>query len=67
MEEGPLDANITIDKVSTEPLPLPNDFEWVVIDLNSRMNELYEFLKDNYVENVQLGFRFEYSMAILKW
>lgn len=48
-------------------MPLPNDFEWVAIDLNSRMNEIYEFLRDNYVENNSIGFRFTYSIEMLQW
>lgn len=67
MEEGPIDANTDIDQVSPDPLPLPNDFEWVAIDLDTRKSELYEFLRDNYVENAVIGFRFTYSIAMLEW
>jgi glycylpeptide N-tetradecanoyltransferase len=66
-EEGTIDTNTDIDKVSKEPLPLPNDFEWVTIDLNTRVNDIFEFLKENYIENDVIGFRFTYSIAMLKW
>lgn len=67
LEEGPIEAIADIDQVSTVPFPLPNDFEWVTIDLDTRMNELYEFLRDNYVENNTVGFRFTYSIDMLQW
>lgn len=31
------------------------------------INELYELLRDNYVEDVQSTFRFDYSKEMLRW
>lgn len=67
MEEGPIDVDTDIDKVPAEPLPLPNDFEWVNIDLNTRISELFDFLKGNYAENVAIGYRFTYNIPMLEW
>lgn len=67
VEEGPIDATTDVDQVSKDTLPLPNDFEWVTIDLKTRMQELHEFLRDNYAENKTVGFRFTYSIAMLEW
>jgi glycylpeptide N-tetradecanoyltransferase len=48
---------------------LPEGFEWSNLDLSSEtdLNELYDLLKNHYVEDSEGKFRFDYSHAFLKW
>ena len=65
-QEGPIDLK-TVDMISKESLPLPKEFEWVTVDLESRIQEVYELLSNNYVEDDSESFRFDYSAEFLKW
>jgi glycylpeptide N-tetradecanoyltransferase len=65
-QEGPIDLK-TVDMIAKEAYPLPKDFEWVTIDLESRIQEVYELLSNNYVEDDSETFRFNYSAEFLKW
>ena len=65
-QEGPIDHK-TIDMISKDPYPLPKDFEWVTVDLDTRIQEVYELLSNNYVEDDSASFRFDYSAEFLKW
>lgn len=42
---------------------------WVNVDLNNdeQANEVYELLKNNYVEDSENTFRFDYPVEFLKW
>ena len=53
----------TLDEVQKEPYPLPPGYRWVTVDLNDEeeLNELYELLKNHYVEDTEGKFRFDYS------
>lgn len=55
--------------VRTTPYPLPAEMDWATIDLanDKELNEVYELLKDNYVEDSAKNFRFKYSAAFLRW
>ena len=55
--------------MATEPLALPEGFEWDVLDINNeeQANELYCLLRDHYVEDSDNTFRFEYSIPFLRW
>lgn len=48
---------------------LPTGFAWDILDINNRtsLNELYEFLKENYVEDDSNSFRLHYSNEFLYW
>lgn len=65
-QEGPIDLK-TVDMISKVASPLPKDFEWVTVDLEARIQEVYELLSNNYVEDDSESFRFDYSSEFLKW
>lgn len=60
-KDGPISTQALKD-VRKEPLVLPPGFEWSNLDLNDeqQLQELYEFLRDNYVEDSDNTFRFDY-------
>lgn len=64
-----IEENIPLDKVRQEPYSLPNGFRWSNVDLNDeeQLNELYNLLTKNYVEDDDSMFRFDYSAPFLKW
>lgn len=68
-EDGPIDAPKTVDEIRKEPYVLPSGFEWCTIDVQdaAQLNELYELLRDNYVEDDDCMFRFNYSPEFLLW
>lgn len=47
-----------VDKVSKEEVKLPASFKWANLDINddTQAQELYEFLRDNYVEDKDASF-----------
>jgi len=55
--------------VRQEPWKLPAPFEWKNCDLtdDDMLNQVYELLTRNYVEDDDNMFRFDYSPAFLKW
>lgn len=59
----------TLDQVSQESLPLPPGYNWADLDMNSdaEIQELYDLLTNNYVEDEDAYFRFDYSVAFLRW
>ncbi|KAJ1984705.1 glycylpeptide N-tetradecanoyltransferase [Dimargaris verticillata] len=67
--DGPIKPNVPRDQLRAEPIPLPSGFHWVELDLadEAQMDELYDLLANNYVEDDDAMFRFEYSKAFLKW
>jgi glycylpeptide N-tetradecanoyltransferase len=68
IEEGPFKI-VDIEKVPTEPGPLVEGFEWVTMDLtdDEELKEVFDLLYGHYVEDNEAMFRFNYSMAFLKW
>ena len=58
-----------IQDVKTTPYSLPDSFEWSVVNLGNEkeLTEVYEFLKDNYVEDNSGTYRFRYTSAFIKW
>jgi hypothetical protein len=68
IEEGPFKI-IDLDKVSKEPSPLTEGFEWVTMDLTreEELKEVFELLDGHYVEDEEAMFRFNYSASFLKW
>jgi glycylpeptide N-tetradecanoyltransferase len=65
-QEGAIDSK-TVDMISREAYPLPKEFEWVTVDLDTRIQQVYELLSNNYVEDDSETFRFNYSAGFLKW
>jgi glycylpeptide N-tetradecanoyltransferase len=65
---GPLEKK-TIDDVRKEPYPLPEEFEWGIVELNNlpELDELYDHLYNHYVEDDDGFFRFNYSREFIKW
>jgi glycylpeptide N-tetradecanoyltransferase len=48
---------------------LPAGFEWATLDItdDKQAEELFELLKENYVEDSEHTFRFEYTVEFLRW
>eukprot|EP00916_Digyalum_oweni_P005971 GHVL01010307.1.p1 GENE.GHVL01010307.1~~GHVL01010307.1.p1 ORF type:complete len:252 (+),score=29.82 GHVL01010307.1:41-796(+) len=67
--QGEIDPNSDISRVNVDPDPLPSQFEWcdVNIDDDTQVQEVYELLCNNYVEDDDSMFRFDYSTAFLRW
>lgn len=69
-KEGPLDAPKTVDDVPADPPKLPGGLlEWCVVDPNDdkQMDDLYNLLEMNYVEDSDAHFRFNYEKDFLRW
>jgi glycylpeptide N-tetradecanoyltransferase len=56
-------------KISQSPVALPLSLVWSELDMRNtnQINEVYEFLLYNYVEDIDAKFRFNYSPELLKW
>jgi|EP00505_MAST-04D_sp_SCG-Rhode-Island_P003098 glycylpeptide N-tetradecanoyltransferase len=70
VEEGTsVNPILTVDDVSPDCLPLPKGFEWVSMDVTNdeQVDEIYDLLYKNYVEDDDNMFRFDYSREFLKW
>ncbi|KAK8165021.1 acyl-CoA N-acyltransferase [Phyllosticta citrichinensis] len=67
-EDGPIKM-IDVDKVSKEPAPMVEGFEWVTMNLQdaTELQEVYELLSHHYVEDGEAMFRFNYSASFLNW
>jgi len=67
-ENGPIETK-TVDQVMKEPYPLPSAFQWEDIDMNepAAVDEVYNLLSLNYVEDDECMFRFDYSREFLRW
>jgi glycylpeptide N-tetradecanoyltransferase len=66
---GPIDLNTDLEKEQKEAYNLPKGYAWYDVDINNNndLTKLYEFLRDNYVEDDDHMFRFDYSKEFLKW
>lgn len=58
-----------ISKLSLEPLPIHESFEWFDLDEtdSDQMEELYELLADNYVADSEAYFQFAYEKESIRW
>lgn len=67
--EGPLKPNQKIEDVPADAPPLIEGFEWVTVDLtdDDEVKEVFELLYGHYVEDDAAMFRFNYSLAVLRW
>ncbi|CAH6721012.1 glycylpeptide N-tetradecanoyltransferase [[Candida] jaroonii] len=68
IQEGPIE-NKTVDDIPNDPLPLIDGFEWCEVDLDDeeQLEELYQLLYENYVEDQSASLRFKYSHEFFKW
>lgn len=66
--DGPI-KEIDIERVSKDPSPLLEGFEWVTMDLDEdqQLEEVYDLLYNHYVEDQEAMFRFRYSPSFLEW
>lgn len=66
---GPIDDVKKVEDVQQNPYNLPGAFEWCLCDVTQaeEIQEIYELLRDNYVEDDDAMFRFEYSKEFLIW
>jgi len=60
---------IPVSEVQKDPYPLNKVLEWCTVDIfdTAQMDELYDLLNKNYVEDSGCTFRFDYSREFLKW
>eukprot|EP00759_Apiculatamorpha_spiralis_P013824 PhF_6_TR20536/c0_g2_i1/m.29643/K00671/NMT; glycylpeptide N-tetradecanoyltransferase len=67
-KEGPMEVK-TVEDIRKEPYPLATVLEWSTMDVKNpdQMNEIYELLRDNYVEDDDAMFRFNYPKEFLYW
>jgi glycylpeptide N-tetradecanoyltransferase len=65
---GPIEKK-TLTDVPKEPYPLASVLEWFNPDVNSdtQLQEIYDLLYENYVEDDDSMFRFSYSHPFLRW
>jgi len=68
-EEGPIHAPDTKNIPTSPPVLAIEGFKWVTVDLanDSEMNEVFNLLKNHYVEDDEGTIRFRYPKAMLKW
>lgn len=68
LKPGPLEVKEVKD-IRPDPYKLPPGFEWCDLDWDKDeiVNECYELLRDNYVEDDDAMFRFDYSRDFLRW
>src|SRR3989338_5148524 len=69
IENEPMDVVRTVDEIPAEPYALLAEFEWsdVAVENKAQLDELYDLLYNNYVEDDDAIFRFDYSRAFLTW
>ncbi|PQQ08861.1 glycylpeptide N-tetradecanoyltransferase 1 [Prunus yedoensis var. nudiflora] len=69
LAEGPIEPPTPLSEVKQEPYNLPTQYEWTTCDLDSEdtCTEVYNLLKNNYVEDDENMFRFNYSKEFLRW
>lgn len=67
-KEGEIDHK-EIKDVQKEALALPAGFEWSTIDIadEKQVKEVYDLLKENYVEDSESSFRFDYPIEFIRW
>lgn len=65
----PIEGDVPVEKIRHEPYSLPDGFMWDTLDLEvpSILTELYNLLRDNYVEDDDCLFRFDYPSDFLIW
>lgn len=68
-ESGPIDVQKSVGDVKNEEYNMPAGFKWVSIDIEdpNELQEVYNLLNENYVEDDDNMFRFDYSKPFLQW
>lgn len=68
VKQGPLEVK-SVEQLAKSPQSLPQGFDWCTVDITNEneLEELYELLYGNYVEDDEEQFRFKYSVPFLKW
>jgi len=68
-DNEPFEPNKPVSEIRQEPLELVSAFEWNDINIEEPgdLDELYNLLYENYVEDDDNMFRFDYSKAFLQW
>lgn len=66
---GPINPIMTVDQVKQEPYNMPAGFVWCSLDVTdpTTIQEMYNLLNENYVEDDDCMFRFDYSIPFLQW
>ena len=66
---GEIEKHLEADRIPKQPVVLPENFQWDELDLLNltEMNELYDLLSNNYVEDGDSLFRFNYPSEFLQW
>ncbi|XP_071512932.1 glycylpeptide N-tetradecanoyltransferase isoform X3 [Panulirus ornatus] len=64
-----IEADKPISDIKQEPYNLPDGFKWETLDLSNEqvLQNLYNLLNENYVEDDDNMFRFDYSKEFLRW
>jgi len=68
-EDGPIDKPKTVADVRQEPYALPAPYQWCTCDFSqdSVVQEVFDLLSNNYVEDDDCMFRFAYPANFLRW
>ncbi|KAL3566496.1 hypothetical protein D5086_031911 [Populus alba] len=66
LPEGPIESPTPLSEVKQEPYNLPTQYEWTTCDMESEetCNEVYNLLKNNYVEDDENMFRLGARMTM---
>lgn len=66
---APLIPNKPKEELRQEPYNMPKGFIWSDLDISnpSELDQIYDLLANNYVEDDDCMFRFDYSTNFLKW
>lgn len=66
---APLIPNKPTSELRQEPYNMPNGFIWSDLDISKpdELNQVYDLLARNYVEDDDCMFRFDYSTDFLNW
>jgi glycylpeptide N-tetradecanoyltransferase len=67
--EGPIDEGKIVTDVPQAPQALLDEFEWSTVDItdSDQVDEVYQLLYNNYIEDEDESFRFKYSADFLRW
>lgn len=66
--DGPI-KKVSPSAILSDPISLPEGLEWTVVNIfdDLILMNVYELLRDHYVEDVDEMFRFHYQPDFLKW
>lgn len=67
-KDGPIAPIPSFDSLQNS-LSLPSEFEWfdLNVDCDKNMSDLYELLRNHYVEDADEMFRFDYQPEFIRW